>query len=253
MQRYPSQVHTPLAKITPANHKLVMYSKSSMPAIGKTQLNIQNLKNLKSHEVKFVVVNGDYTPLLGLQTAQEMELLTIQHHNILNSVAKSNQPNSSTPSPCPSNFEEVMTTFGNIFDGKLGHMQGDVHLVIDENAKPTIMPPRRVPIAIKPKVKQELDRLMARGAITPVQEPTEWVSNMITTIKPDGSIRLCIDPHYLNQELKRSHYPLPVIDDILPDLSRVKVFSKADLQEGFLQVGLDEESSGLTTFQTPWG
>ena len=57
----------------------------------------------------------------------------------------------------------------------------------------------------------------------------------------------------LNQELKRSHYPLPLIDDILPDLSTVKVFSKADLQEGFLQVSLDEASSTLTTFQTPWG
>ena len=44
-----------------------------------------------------------------------------------------------------------------------------------------------------------------------------------------------------------------MIDDILPDLSKVKVFSKADLQEGFLQVSLDEASSRLTTFQTPWG
>ena len=82
-----------------------------------------------------------------------MELLTIQHDNILNSVAENNQPISSTTSPCPSNFEEVMTIFGDIFDGKLGHMRGDVHLVIVENDKPTVMPPRRVPIAIKPKVK----------------------------------------------------------------------------------------------------
>ena len=191
--------------IIPTNNTLVMYSKSSMPAIGTTQLSIQNPKNSKRHLVKFVVVNGDYAPLLGLQTAQEMELLTIQHDNILNFVAESNQPNNSTPSPRPSNLEEVMTIFGDIFDGTLVHMRGDVHLEIDENAKPTVMPPRRVPIAIKPKVKQELERLTAREAITPVQEPTDWMSDMITTIKPDGSIRLCIDPHYLNQELKRSH------------------------------------------------
>jgi hypothetical protein len=69
---------------------------------------------------------------------------------------------------------------------------------------------------------------------------------MITTIKQNGSLRLCIDPHHLNQELKRSHYPLPVIDDILPDLHKVNVFSKADLQEGFLQVGLDEGFSLCT-------
>ena len=152
--------------IIPTNHTLAMYSKSSMLAICTTQLNIQNPKNSKRHLVKFIVVNGDYTPLLGLQTAQEMELLTIQHDNILNFVAESNQPNNSTP-PCLSNLEEVMTIFGDIFDGTLGHMQGDVYLEIDENAKPTVMPPR-VPIAIKPKVKQELERLTAREVITPV-------------------------------------------------------------------------------------
>ena len=43
------------------------------------------------------------------------------------------------------------------------------------------------------------------------------------------------------------------MEDILPELTNVKVFSKADLKDGFLQIQLDEESSKLTTFQTPWG
>ena len=44
-----------------------------------------------------------------------------------------------------------------------------------------------------------------------------------------------------------------MIEEILPELSRANVFSKVDLKEGFLQVELDEESSKLTVFQTPWG
>lgn len=36
-------------------------------------------------------------------------------------------------------------------------------------------------------------------------------------------------------------------------MADVKVFSKADLKDGFLQIQLDNESSKLTTFQTPWG
>ena len=64
---------------------------------------------------------------------------------------------------------------------------------------------------------------------------------------------MCIDPLHLNKALKRCHYPLPVIEDVFPELSRVKVFSKADCKEGFLQCVLDEESSYLTTFQSPWG
>ena len=72
-------------------------------------------------------------------------------------------------------------------------------------------------------------------------------------MKPSGKLRLCIDPKPLNIALKRRHYPLPVVEDILPELSNVKVLSKADLKDGFLQCQLDEESSRLTTFQTPWG
>ncbi|XP_070537048.1 uncharacterized protein [Ptychodera flava] len=46
--------------------------------------------------------------------------------------------------------------------------------------------------------------------------------------------------------------PKTIIEDVLPELTKAKVFSKADLKEGFLQIELDEESSLLTTFQTPW-
>ena len=76
---------------------------------------------------------------------------------------------------------------------------------------------------------------------------------MIAAKKPDGNIPLCVDPHHLYLALKRSHYPLPIIEEILPELSKAKVFSKVDLKEGFLQVELDEESSQLTVFHTPWG
>ena len=53
-------------------------------------------------------------------------------------------------------------------------------------------------------------------------------------------MRLCIDPVHLNKALKRSHYPLPEIEDVLPELAHVKVFSKADLKDGFLYIELDK-------------
>ena len=68
-----------------------------------------------------------------------------------------------------------MTIFDDIFDGILLHMRGDLQLEIDENAKQTVMPQRRAQKAIKPKVKQELEQLSARKAMTPVQELIDWV------------------------------------------------------------------------------
>ena len=115
------------------------------------------------------------------------------------------------------------------------------------------MPSRQVLLSIKDRLKQELTRLKKEHVIVKEEEPTDWVSSLVVTEKPNGKLRVCIDPQHLNRALKRSHYPLPVIENILRKLTDVKVFSKADLKDGFLQIHLDDESSKLATFQTPWG
>lgn len=79
--------------------------------------------------------------------------------------------------------------------------------------------------------------------IRKVEEPTHWVSSLVVVEKPDGKLSVCIDPVHLDQALKRSHYPLPVIEDFLPDLADIIVFSKADLKNGFLHFELGGESS----------
>ena len=128
-------------------------------------------------------------------------------------------------------------------------MEVKVHLETYPNVAPTVMPPPRVPVALKERLINKLDRLTQKKVIRPIYEPTDWVSNMIATKKPDGNICLCTDPHRLNRALKRSHYPLPVKEEILPELSKAKVFRKVDLREGILQVELDKESSKLIVFR----
>ena len=128
-----------------------------------------------------------------------------------------------------------------------------MHLEIDRNVKPIQLPVRKVPVAVKEKLRFELDRLSDLEIITPVQVPTEWISATVVVMKPDGRIRLCIDPKPLNKALKRNHYPTPTIDEILSELSKARLFSVLDAKNGFWHVELDEASSYLTTFATPWG
>ena len=53
--------------------------------------------------------------------------------------------------------------------------------------------------------------------------------------------------------LTRERYQIPVIDDLLPDLTDACVFTKVDLASAFWHLELDRESSMLTTFPTPYG
>ena len=109
--------------------------------------------------------------------------------------------------------DAVMSEYSDIFGEELGHMEGKVHLESDPNVAPTVMLPRRVPVALIEKMKNEIDCLTQRKVISPIQEPTDWIWSIIAAKKPDRNIRLCIDPHYLNLALNGSHYPLLVIEE----------------------------------------
>ena len=61
--------------------------------------------------------------------------------------------------------------------------------------------------------------------------------------KPNGQIRVCLDPRDLNRVLRRSHYPTPTIEEILPVLVRAKMFSIVDTSDVFWHVELDDHSS----------
>ena len=64
---------------------------------------------------------------------------------------------------------------------------------------------------------------------------------------------MCLDPLHLNKGIIINHYPTPTVEDIAPKLTKAKVFSVVDAKDRFLQVVLDEPSSYLTTYWTPFG
>ena len=80
---------------------------------------------------------------------------------------------------------------------------------------------------------------MEIGVLAPVEEPTEWVSQMAVVKKQDGSLRICIDPQPLNEALQREHYRLPTFNDVLPTLNNAKIFSKLDVKHAFWHVQLE--------------
>ena len=228
--------------ITESVKVLSLYNKSIMTSLGSSELCVTNPKNGASYNMTFVVIDAEVTPIIGSQSAQEMNLLKIQYQNIL----KIDNDNKTLTK------SSMGESYADVFSGE-GKMEGTLHLEVDETVSPVILPPRRVPVAMKQPLKDELTRLQEMGVIAEVDTPTDWVSSMVIVKKKSGKIRLCIDPKPLNKALKRSHYMLPVIEDIIPELTSAKVFTVCDVKNGFWHVELDQQSSYLTTFQTPYG
>ncbi|GFX50424.1 hypothetical protein TNCV_339591 [Trichonephila clavipes] len=96
-------------------------------------------------------------------------------------------------------------------------------------------------------------RLEKEGIVSKVNKPTDWVQSLVIVEKPDGSLRLCLDPRDINKVIKREHYQIPCTDDIISRLGGKKIFSVVDLKDGFWHVPLDEVSSEICSFNTPFG
>ena len=86
-----------------------------------------------------------------------------------------------------------------------------------------------------------------------MQKPTAWISSLVIVPKRNGGLRICLDPQDLNRAILREHYPLPTIEDVATRLHGAKVFTVLDVYKGFWHVELDEPSSLLTSFNTPFG
>ena len=77
---------------------------------------------------------------------------------------------------------------------------------------------------------------------------------MLVKEKPNGKLRICIDPSQtINKTIKRPKYTMPTIEEKLPLLTKAKVFTFGDVSQAFHTIVLDENSSLLATFQGPNG
>jgi hypothetical protein len=76
---------------------------------------------------------------------------------------------------------------------------------------------------------------------------------MIFVPKNDGTQRLYVDYHALNEVTVKNKYPLPRIDDLFDQLYGVCVFSKIDLQSGYHQLKFRECDIPKTAFVSRYG
>ncbi|PIK59033.1 hypothetical protein BSL78_04060 [Apostichopus japonicus] len=148
--------------------------------------------------------------------------------------------------------EDIIKENEDVFTG-IGKIASEYHIELTSNAEPVVKPARRTPDALKQPLREELDRLLDLGILREVREPTDWVNDIVLVTKPNGSLRLCLDPRELNKFIKRPHYYAKTLDDILPELRNTKIFSTLDLRSGYWNIPLDTSSQTLTTFSTIYG
>ena len=129
--------------------------------------------------------------------------------------------------------QDWLAQYPSLFEG-LGNLGDEYSIKLQEGAQPhALFIPWKVPIPMRVKVKEELDRMEKAGVISKVTEPTPWCAGMVVVPKQGGAVRVCVDLKGLNENVLRETHPIPGVDDMLAQLTGATVFRKVDANSGF--------------------
>lgn len=99
--------------------------------------------------------------------------------------------------------ELFMKKYSKAFGG-LGCFPGNpMDITVKDGYVPKMFPIRRVAKNVIPKYKEAVDYLLdkesKKGVIEKIVGPVECLNNVVLSEKPNGKIRLVLDPKYLKQ------------------------------------------------------
>nr|GEZ53982.1 reverse transcriptase [Tanacetum cinerariifolium] len=141
---------------------------------------------------------------------------------------------------------------------------------MEEDYKPAVQHQRRVNPKIHDVIKKEVEKLLDTGLIYPIYD-SPWVSPVHCVPKKGGFTvvdnkeneliptrlvtgwRICIDYRKLNEAIRKDHFPLPFMDQMLERLARNEFYCFLDGFSVYFQIPINPRDQEKTTFTYPYG
>ena len=146
--------------------------------------------------------------------------------------------------------------YRHLFQG-IGHFKcNPISIEMQEGSTPVRKPARKVPLALHEKFKQEIDSMVKAGIlteVTPEMSTPEWLNSFVIVKKPNGNLRVCLDPTDLNKHIIHPICNMRTLEEIIDMLKGSMYFAVFDSTKSFFHVPLDRESKQLTAMLTPMG
>ncbi|ORD96477.1 POL2 [Hepatospora eriocheir] len=125
------------------------------------------------------------------------------------------------------------------------------HICIKENMPIVNKRQYRMNIEKQIEVKRQCEEMLLKGIIEESNSP--WNSPIILVPKKDNKWRICVDFRLLNNITKEESCPPPTTQECFDVLGVSNYFSTLDLEAGYHQIPMDEQSKHMTAFTTVTG
>ena len=130
----------------------------------------------------------------------------------------------------------------------MGHTKAAKHKIVlkDPDTPPFRERFHRIPPPQLNEVHAHLKMMLNAGVIRPSNSP--WCNAVVLVRKKDGSLHFCIDFRRLNSLMVKDSHPLPHICETPESLAGAAHYTTIDMNSGFWQVPMDDESKQYTAF-----
>ena len=109
-----------------------------------------------------------------------------------------------------------------------------------------------VPVSLRPVVDQQLKEWLESGVVVPLKSASPWNSPLLVVKKASmddkPAYRVVLDPRHINSKLADDTYPIPIIKELLEQLSGSSIFSKLDLKASYHQFYITPSDQTKTSF-----
>lgn len=148
-------------------------------------------------------------------------------------------------------LKELLSEYEDIFSDVPKVTNIIEHRVVTKTDEPIYQRPYPLPYALRDKVREEIDNMLAAGIVEPSDSP--YAAPIVLIKKKDNTLRFCADYRSLNKQTIFDPIFMPRMDEVLNKVSRARYISKLDLTKGYWQVPLDKDSRQKSAFITPFG
>ena len=130
----------------------------------------------------------------------------------------------------------------------MGHTKAAKHKIVlkDPDTPPFRERFCRIPPPQLDEVRAHLKMMLDAGVIQPSNSP--WCNAVVLVRKKDGSLHFCINFRRLNSLTVKDSHPLPRICETLESLAGAAHYTTIDMNSGFWQVPMDDESKQYIAF-----
>ena len=148
-------------------------------------------------------------------------------------------------------LDQMLSEFNDVFSQHpydLGKVTSVQHEIDTGDHSPVRSRPYRMPHVKREEADRQIEEMLNAGIINP--SSSAWSSPILLVEKADKSQRLVVDFRKTNAISKKDSYPLPLIDETLDQLHGSRYFTTLDLQSGYHQISMHQNSKEKTAFVT---